>query len=447
MIWDFDDVTYNSGYTGSYADGVVTQTATGSYVYTLNSVSDAYYGVSLISTNSVTVVFDGVQVDTPVGYWVQEHEWSVYYMLTTGTFEWAVNATPIKSSQADGDGYIRLRSHMNGTNDDYSYIDETGDAAPIAIGPFDTSWYYVNITLALEMTISSVVYDYEFWTAMKTVDIRHTIYLDDSGINIQDDWITVHFHTNWGNATFTIWDNSTGSFVEVGYSSSEGWYQFAKPTVIATHWYWILVNGSHSGSDSTSQSGDPTLTSDSWLWRNFKVTVNPITFSVTDPYVMQNNVSIIVGGTFNLPNTTVQYTVYEDGVITDTGALTIPASGSYYAVRWIKSSVGSTANWTLAMMSDSSNVTFYGWNYILDGNYYQTYSASNVDNSETIYVIDEIDALAVRDAEMWQTIGIIGVIVAAVVVGGVGFKFGQKWNRRKRPRDRTMDAFRQPYMG
>ena len=99
---------------------------------------------------------------------------------------------------------------------------------------------------------------------------------------------------------------------------------------------------------------------------------------------MQNNETVIVSGRFYTSDLTLDWTVYEDGVFLANGVLAIPSSGSYYAFSWTKSSISSTANWTVEFMGGGVNVTFYGFNFVVKGESYEYNAASGYFEGDTI---------------------------------------------------------------
>lgn len=198
-------------------------------------------------------------------------------------------------------------------------------------------------------------------------------------ISFSDDWINVYYITNRANGTFYVWDNTT----LVG-GSNEGWYQIAKPTVNGLHNYTILINTTQGSIDSSSQTMDNSV-NDAWAWKTFQYTVNPITFSITNLIMMQNNESIIVQGFWHTPNTTLTWIAYEGNVEIDSGVLTLTASGEYNAIYWMKNEPTTFNNLTLSITADGSTINLHSYSYILDS---ATYIV-NVAGSPQIYEGDE----------------------------------------------------------
>jgi hypothetical protein len=368
-VYEYDSTAWSG--TVTWVDQYPVESTTQTVVYgdaDFSSFTDPTYGITGYTVDTVSVVYDWVNITSgPSYYWTQYSVESVYLVWGfPSTFAWHERGTWLEEGAF-------LRAHMNTTHNAVGGISgNAGAFSGLAIGPFGPSWYTVVIDIAVEYTPDTRTFDFVIWSRTLVVDILHSIHIEDSGMDVQDNWITFNIHSNWGNSTFTIADNMTGSFVEVGYSDSEGWYQIAKPTVVGTHWYWILVNGSHSGSTSTGQTFNPTLTSDSWVWLDFKFTVNPVTFSITELIMLQNNESIIVQGFWHTPNTTLTWVAYEAAVQIDTGVLTLTASGEYNAIYWLKNEPTTFNNFTLAITADSSTINLHSYSYILDTATYLT---------------------------------------------------------------------------
>jgi hypothetical protein len=413
----YDGTAIPSQVWSTAGNGSVSFASAGNRTWAINSHGDTHGLTKLINT-SAFCAWDTIEISSVAYYWVQYSANQVWLIWNPSTFSWAVNGSTVQAG-------VRIQSQVNGTNDDYAIMVSGGTCGDFAISPpFDTKWYYANITFyAL-----TGVYNWSIWSNLLTVDILHSIKIEDSGMDVQDDWITFVIHSNWGNSTFTIADNMTGSFDEVGYSSSEGWYQIAKPTVVGVHWYWILVNGSHSGSTSSGQTLDPSLTSDSWVWLDFKFTVNPVTFSITSLIMMQNNESIIVQGFWHTPNTTLTWIAYEAGVLIDSGVLTLTASGEYNAIYWEKNEPTTFNNFTLAITADGSTINLHSYSYVLDSaTYLTTVSGSSLTiNEGDNYFDDSISGIPVEDM-VTTVLAIVGLVFMSIFLGGIIMW----WEKRK----------------
>ena len=425
--YDYDSSTV-AGQVWSIMDsGEVTYSTAGVRTWAINDFTNTH-GITSFSNTSASCLWEDISMSSNPAYkWFQYSPNEVWLIIDTATFTWSSNATAPTG--------LVVQSYINGTADDWGIISDTGTVGDLILGgnptnrAFDSSWYYAFI----EIRIVSDSWELVIWSKTLTVDILHSIHIQDSQITPHDNWITFIFHTNWDNATFTIWDNITGTPTEVGFSSSEGAYQIAKPTTVGTHHYFVLINGTHSGSDSTSQTCNTALTSDSWKWVEFKFTVNPITFLITDLLVWQTNDTMVVQGYFLTPNTTITWVLKEAGVQTGSGTLTLVASGEYNYVKWTKADATISSNFTLALTADGSTLTIYGYSVVIT-NGQIVYSSGILQQGDIYYVSNpEEEAFDV-------VILIIGIVVASVAIG-LGFGINETRKRRPRKRDKSNDGF------
>lgn len=386
----------------------------------ITSITDPTYGITYFSggVTTCTVIWDKPQLASGGNYFWTQYSYTQAY-LTWGfpsTYTWTYN---------DTDWVFKgelIKGYKNGTLQPNSAIySDTGDSNGLIFGPYTTTDYYTNIQVNISGTYAGQAYSWAVWSGNNIiVDILHSIHVEDSGFDLNDNWVTIAFHTNWGNATVYVWDNTTyigGSF--------EGWYQFAKSTTVGLHVITILVNGSQGTIDNTSQDRTGS-DGDNWVLRTYQYTVNPTTFAITEIEAAQNNESVIVMGIFHCTDLSIDYTIYEDGVAITTGTVTIPSSGSYYVIKWAKSSSTSTANWTLVMQSGSTNITVYGFNLRIDNSVYNYNSSGQwIDNT---YVVGEAVEVAVARAteSAWSTLGLIVVLLILPFVAGIAVKYDRQ---------------------
>ena len=428
-VWGHDGTSVSPSITYDTGDGSVypTESTSGMETYTVVSSTESTsgFGITAFAANSVQVTYDTVSISSTSYFWVQYTPESVWFVWQTGTFTWSENTTLWT-------GAYTIQSHMNTTEDDWAVCDSTGQIGDLIIGQFDTTLYYTLIEVNCEVTVGSRSFDFTIWSNTVQVDILHSIHIEDSGMDVQDSWITFYFHTNWNNATFSIWDNITGTPVEVGYSSTEGWYQIAKPTVTGTHHYYILVNGTHSGATSAGQTCDTSLTSDSWKWREYKFVVNPVMFSIDDLTFQQNNDTIIVSGWFSTPNTTLTWVLKEDGIQTSAGTLQLVASGEYSSVRWTKTDSTLAGNFTLTISADGSDIIINGYSFVIDSSSF--IGGSFYKEGDTYYQTAPSDDVA------WVVaLAIVAVILIPVAIG-LGFGIRETMKRRNPKRDKSNDG-------
>ena len=431
--YDYDDVMSDGTITWNDTVGVIAGGSMAVKAYKFN-LTDNEHGITKYycgpygegENSSVRVFWDNVTLPNGPAYkWFQYSPDEVWFIIDTGLFLW--------ETCGDAVADIKIMSTINGTDDDWGITNSAGYLGDLILGDFDSSWYHANIKLYAQDTL----YDSLIWSVVVVVDILHSMQIRDSTFYLTDDWVTVGFQINWNNGTFFIWDNITGTPVFIG-ASYMGLYQFAKSATIGAHNLIILVNGTHGTLSEGSQVAGTTDT-DSWEYLEFTYTVNPIIFSITDPFAMQNNETIIFSAMFYTGDLTIDYTIYEDGVGLTSGTLNIPSSGSYYVLKWDKSSSTSVANWTVVLQSSSTNITIFGYNYIVDSAEY-TYNSSGYFQGDTVYM--EADAAARANEEMWNTLGLIILILFIPVVAGVAVKTDRAGRLPRGKRDKTLDKIR-----
>ena len=388
------------------------------------------YGITVYTNVSASCTWDDVEISSVAYTWMQYSPDAVWLLWNPSTFQWAANSSAI----ADGS---KIQLKMNNTNDDYGYV-FGGTMGDLAIGEFDTSWFYVNITAYYQ----GGGMNRSIWSMVLRVDILHSIHIEVQQFYLTDNWVIINIQTNWNNATFFVWDNVTGTPQLVG-ASYEGSYPFARSAVVGLHNLIVLVNGSHGTLVSTSQVAG-TVDTNSWEYLQFPYTVNPVAFSITDPYAMQNNVSIIFSALFYTSDLSLVYTIYEDNIWYQSGTVNIPSSGSFYVLRWDKSSVTSVANWTVVLRSSTTNITIYGYNFIIDSSNYNYYYSSGGLREGDIYVIGDSElSLNIRAQDsMWEAVGTLFLILTLPVVVGIAVKMDRARARPRGKRQKENDKHR-----
>ena len=421
----YDDVSIPSLVWSNVDSGSVSYASAGERVWVINSHSDTH-GLTKLINVSASCTWDIVTLSASAYSWMQYSEFAVWLFWNPSNFVWAVNSSAVQ------DGSI-VQSYMNGTLDDYG-VTSAGTCGDLIIGQFDTSWYIANVTI----TITIGGYEIIVFQEMLTVDILHSIHIETQQFYLTDNWVIINIQTNWNNATFFVWDNITGTPELIG-ASYEGSYPFARSSNIGLHNLIILVNGSHGTLVTTSQVAG-TVDTDAWEYLQFPYTVNPIAFSITDPYVMQNNASIVFGAIFYTGDLTLDYTIYEDGIGLTSGILSIPSSGSYYLVKWTKSSITSVANWTIVLQSSTTNITIYGYNLLIQNSLYY-YDSSGYFEGDTIVMGESVEVAQFRATEsMWATVGTIMLIIALPVVAGIAVKTDRAKSKPRGKRSKANDG-------
>lgn len=381
-----------------------------------------------IKTN-ITVYWESVVMSSSPAYkWTQYSPDEVWLIVDTAKFTWELSGR-----SADG---VVIQSQINGTADDWGEINSDGYIGDLVLGgnptnnAFSSAWYHANISLYWQYNdVNSIM-----WTRILQVDILHSIHIEDSVFELNDDWLTVGFQINWNNGTFYVYDN--GTYIGGSYM---GLYQVAKSTVIGLHVITVVVNGTQGTIDSTTQNYTAS-SSDGWKVLTYRYTINPVDFSITDPFCMQNNETVVFSAIFYTGDLTIDYTVYEDGVAITTGILTIPSSGSYYVVKWLKSSATSVANWSISLMSGTTNITVYGYNIIVDNSEY-VYNSSGYFEGDDYFIGDSEEQLLARAADsMWDTLGSIILLLTLPVVVGIAIKVDRSKSVPRGKRDKRNDG-------
>ena len=436
-IFEYDSTAWSG--TVTWVDQFPVESTTGTYYYgesSLSAITDPTYDVTVYTVGTeASVIFDDIDiVSGPSMDWVQSTVDSVYLLWgAPTTYKWHVNNTDWLQAGA----VVHAYSNGSSPSAQAAVYSDSGDLAGLAIGAFDTNWYNVDLSVNVEVTINSQDYDWEIWSQVMSVDILHSIHIEDSGMNIQDNWITFYFHTNWGNSTFYIWD---GDAIVGG--SEEGWYQVAKPTSTGLHNFTILVNGTQGTITEGEQNKDFSV-SDSWVWRNFKFTVNPVTLSITDLLIQQNNESLILSGWIHTPSLSMTWEAFENGSSIDTGGFDIVASGDYYAIYWEKFETGLLQNFTLTLTAGESSLSVHGYSFVIGGaSYVNTYSSSSLIEGDSLTNIYEGDT---TDTAFWFTMQTILLVLAIPVVMGIAyFAALSRKSKKKRGSDRVNDILRTP---
>jgi len=300
---------------------------------------------------------------------------------------------------------------------------------------------YMEYTIATRLRIfkdAGVVgsYIYAYFMANLFGDFDTVMEVKNALFYVQDDYITLAFSTNYDDYSLTVFDN--GSIV--GYAQDgSSWYQIVKPTTSGLHVFDILLNGSHSGASYDGQTWDTSLTDNSWVWYQALVTINPVTFEIKDLIVMQNNDTVLVSGWFFVPVTTLTWTLYEDGSLTDSGTIVLSASGSYYTIMWTKTSPTVLGNFTLTITSGSSSIVIHGYSIVINSvTYYQTWNSSVLEQGNTYY------QSSVDEVSFWSTMGLIIVSIFIPFAIGIGYVMRLLRDRRKKskPKDTVSSLYR-----
>jgi hypothetical protein len=305
IIWDKVRIVMSANVTWSYIGYYAQVNATGSYWYDgttftgtievnvtedesfdvmydtvgerrwlATAVSDSLFGLTGWNTSTITITWDAITVATTTYYWTQEDVDSVWMHMSSNVWVFQYDNDPM-SQGATGDAIIR--AYINGTGNEYGVIDDVGNLYTLLIGPFNTNWYYVNVTLRWQVTIQGQSYDIFIKWFLAEVDIKHTIYIENFEIEPTDFYFWVAFQSNWNNASIIIWDDAINSGTlwsdAIYWSSSEGMHTWDRSTIVGVHNITFLINGSATA--QSEQTRDFSI-SDSWWWYNFSYIVRAV---------------------------------------------------------------------------------------------------------------------------------------------------------------------------
>jgi hypothetical protein len=346
-VYAYDGLTLQGIITWSNMPGIVTKSA-GIYSYHATNIAESKYGLSTFSTNTIDCTWDWLLISSISYFWVQYSVDAVWLIWNSGTYYWQTNSTPVTDASM-----MTIQSRLNGTVDDWAIVNG-GTIGELSLGPFNPSWYFVNISIYAEWGGFAWI----AWSQVLAVDILHTIHIINLGESVEDVWITFYFSTNWGNSTATVWDNDT----VVGYSQWEGGFQIAKPVSIGLHNFTILINGTNSGSSYASQTKSGWPASSSWVFQNWK-------FSVTGSIQLSSISYFGVGSDFSemtysfLCNLDCTYTIREWTALvaasdTWTGTIT---GGAINNIAWTKLDTQENTVWfNLTLISGSLTEVIQG---------------------------------------------------------------------------------------
>ena len=408
---DVYSVVYNAiespvGFSDVNYDAIENSEQDGFFTYTFNEVnlpSGFYAFMAIISDGANTV-------EHITGFRVGEQVLQVtdVVLITTGSTD------------------VQLSGRINMDTNYVIYENVGSGDVQQGTGSVDEGWFSISWTkesvagLDVGLGVVFTVSTYTEWVnGSYSVATAEVLYVTDTVYSSSDSYNYLGGYLNLDSVTWTAYDN--GSQKNTG-SLNTGSFSI--------NWVKVFDGGLHEWSVKFTDG-----TTIRWVNGSYESDG----FVITEPYVTQNNVSVIMGGKFYVDDLTVDYSIYEDGVYSTGGTLSIPSSGSYYAFTWTKDS-GSTANWTIEFMSGGENVTFYGYNMILEGSDYHTYLSSGLFEGDTVYI--DADAAVRAAEEMWDTLGLLLLILIMPVVVGLAVRTDRAGRVPRGKRDKGLDKIR-----
>ena len=205
-----------------------------------------------VSSTSVHEYVDTISLSAVSYYWTQYTANVVWLILDTSTYYWTTNTSNVD------DGLI-IQSSINETDNDWAVI-SGGTIGNLAIGPFDASWFWVNVSIYASFDASTII-----WTSVLQVEVEHSVHLAYLDIDEYSEYIWLSGATEWENGTFSLWDNTTLlTYIE----DDPFTYRLDKSETPYLHNLTLLFNCSDTGGHQSEQSLDFSV-SDYWLWINY----------------------------------------------------------------------------------------------------------------------------------------------------------------------------------
>jgi hypothetical protein len=253
-------------YDSSAFDGAITlNSTTFSYAtagyrgYTAASVSGGAHGVTALTSNSLTVLWQNVTC-TWSHFWTRYSEVLWFAHIDLASLTWSVEASAVPTGAT-------VLFYENGSLF-ASVASSSGQAN--TVHDYGVAWR--KVAWSVRLTYLSAPYNVTlllFYTSsVETVPVIHTLYVEVWDLDFTDLYLYITVESNWRNATLTIWDNTS----LVDYFASEGVCQMTLSTVAGLHRLVLLVNGSFPHAQGTY---DASFTaSDFWQWRFLNYTVS-----------------------------------------------------------------------------------------------------------------------------------------------------------------------------
>lgn len=269
------DLSYSTDFTVVWSNQYPSESIVGSYVYdesVITSMLDVDYGLTAFFLyQDITIVFDNVVIPVePSKYWVQYSPDAVWLIWgAPSSFEFDYDDSPVTNG-------IIIQSQMNGTDNARSST-YGGSIFGLSIGPFDTTWYYANISIYAQFTAGGSTHNLLLWNQILWVDILHSLQIVSWSIVPTDETFLFTFQTNRLNASICIWDDGIDSGTlfsnNIYYSLFEGMHEIARSSIIGAHNVTICITSTGIEYDRDYTIGDYV-----W-WYNFTYVVNPSSYS------------------------------------------------------------------------------------------------------------------------------------------------------------------------
>jgi len=250
----------------NHAIGVITLTSVENRTWFPNSITDPTYGITVFQNDSVSCVWDDIEISSVAYFWAQYSVDQVWLLWNPSTYYWSFNSSGVSDSPQS-----LVQSYTNSSADDWALV-YSSTHADLAIGPFNPSWYYVEIDIHAEITVAGVSYDWSIWSITLEVDILHSLQVVSFTIVPTDSHFWIQFQTNKMNSSITIWDDAIDSGTlfsdNIYHSPFEGMHQIARSDIIGAHNVTVCITSTGTEYDREYSVGDYV-----W-WYNFTYIVS-----------------------------------------------------------------------------------------------------------------------------------------------------------------------------
>ena len=235
----YDSTTFVGTISHNFPIGVVTLSSVEKRTWFPTSVSETLYGITGFQNDSVSCTWDDVEISSVAYYWSQYSVDQVWLIWNPSTYYWVYNSSGLSNSLQ-----ALIQSYINSTTDDWAII-YSSTHSDLAIGAFDPSWYYVNLTINCEVTVNGVSYDWTVWQVTISVSILHSLQIVSFAIVPTDYYFWIQYQTNLMNASITIWDDVIDSGTlfsdNIYHSNYEGMHQIPVDDTVGVHNMTICI--------------------------------------------------------------------------------------------------------------------------------------------------------------------------------------------------------------
>jgi len=255
-IFDYDDTPFNGVVTLN--DTNFAHSSAGYYGYTTASISGGSHGITVYSSNSITILWQ--TVDESWSHFWSQYEANAFVHIDVTGISWGTEGTYVPATSL-------ITIKYNGTAP-YSDNPTNGQVTGI-VKLFDASWKVCTFTVWINYTTAPYYFlNYQIHEVTDDVPTWHTLYIEVFSMEIDDYYINIYWESNWHNSTCFIFKDG----VYQSNVTSEGFAQIGKPTTGGSYVYVFIFNatGGATSGDQNPALGD----SDWWCLRTRNVDIS-----------------------------------------------------------------------------------------------------------------------------------------------------------------------------